>query len=79
MKKKQQNERRLGAKAEGAEVKAGEKPAPSEAMIKHLRMVLSQIEGRPVSREEILALRQRTLVEGKKTGDNAARSDERPP
>ena len=41
MKKKQQNERRLGAKAEGAEVKAEEQPAPSEAMIKHLRMVLS--------------------------------------
>lgn len=79
VKKKLQNGRRVGAQAKGSEAEAAEGAGPSEAMIEHLRMVLSQIEGRRVSREEILALRQRSLGGGERAGDNAARSEERPP
>lgn len=78
MKKNIQNGRRSDAKS-GPSEGVSEPAAPSEAMIKHLQQVLSAIEGRRVSREEILALRQHSLGEVEKTGDNAARSDERPP
>ena len=75
MKKKIQNGQRAAEKAAEARPEA----EPSEAMIKHLQRVLSAIEGRKVSREEVLALRQRSLVEDEKTGNNAARSDADPP
>jgi hypothetical protein len=75
MKKRIQNGRRAGEPA--AEATPGAEP--SEAMIKHLQRVLSAIEGRKVSREEVLRLRQRSLGEDEKTGNNAARSDADPP
>ena len=77
MKKRMQNQKR--GSAEPKPPAAAAAGAPSEALIKHLRMVLSQIEGRPVSREEILQLRQRSLGEGGPAADNGARSDEHPP
>ena len=84
MKKQIQNEKRAGAKAENepaaaADAAGGE--GVSEAMIKHVQRVTSQIEGRRVSREEVVAmlLRQRSMGETKPTGDNAARSNEHPP
>jgi len=77
MKKRIQNGRR------GQEQAPGPKPAvpnePSEKMIKHLQMVLSAIEGRKVSREEVLALRQRSLAERSGPVDTGGRCDERPP
>ena len=81
MKKRMQNQKRGSAepKPAAAAAAAAAAGAPSEALIKHLRMVLSQIEGRPVSREEILQLRQRSLGEGGPAADNGARSDEHPP
>jgi hypothetical protein len=75
MKKKIQNGQRAAEKTAEAAAPA----EPSEAMIKHLQRVLSAIEGRKVSREEVLALRQRSLVEEGRAGDNAAQSNERPP
>lgn len=77
VKKSIQNGRRLEAKPKGTA--AAEGAAPSEAMIKHLQRVLSAIEGRRVSREEVLRLRQHSLGEERQTGHNAARSDEHPP
>jgi hypothetical protein len=75
MKKKIQNGRRAEEPAAAATTGA----EPSEAMIKHLQRVLSAIEGRKVSREEVLRLRQRSLGEEEKTGNNVARSDADPP
>jgi hypothetical protein len=75
MKKKIQNGQRAAEQAAEAKPPA----EPSEAMIKHLQGVLSAIEGRRVSREEILRLRQHSLGEDEKAGNNAARSDARPP
>jgi hypothetical protein len=77
MKKRIQNERRGAAKpTPPAAEAAGE---PSEAMVKHLQRVLGAIEGRRVSREEVLALRQRSLGRWMRVVDNAARSNEHPP
>ena len=78
MKKRIQNGKRGTGEGKPAEA-TGE--GPSETMVEHLRMVTSRIEGRRVSREEILALllRQRSMSEGGKAGDNAGRSDEHPP
>lgn len=75
MKKKIQNGRR-GAGERREKVPAAE---PSEAMIKHLQRVLSAIEGRKVSREELLRLRQHNLGEDETAGNNAAQSDADPP
>jgi hypothetical protein len=75
MKKKFQNARRAAGKA-GEAAPAAE---PSEEMIKHLQRVLGAIEGRRVSREEVLAVRQRSLGRWLRVVDNAARTDERPP
>jgi hypothetical protein len=82
MKKRIQNEKRKGLES-APEVKsagAGGR-APSEGFVKYLQMVTSEIEGRRVSREEILAViaRQRSIHKGKGTGDNGSQSDEHPP
>lgn len=76
IKKRIQNGKRGEAKS-----KSAERAEPSGAMVEHVRMVVSGIEGRRVSREEVWAmlLRQRSLVGEGKAGDNGARSDERPP
>ncbi len=82
MKKRIQNGKRAAAKASPAAAEDAERDeGVSEAMIKHVQMVTSQIEGRRVSREEVLAmlLRQRSMGEAKTNGDNAARSNEHPP
>lgn len=82
MKKRLQNGKRSAAKtAPAAAEDADSGEGVSEAMIKHVQMVTGQIEGRRVSREEVLAmlLRQRSMGETKTTGDNAARSNEHPP
>ena len=82
MKKQIQNAKRAGAKAGPAAADdAGGVEGVSETMIKHVQRVTSQIEGRQVSREEVVAmiLRQRSMCEAKPTGDNAARSNEHPP
>ncbi len=78
MKKRIQNGRR-GAPAAKPAPASGE--GPSEALLEHLQMVTSLIEGRRVSREEIVALllRQRSMVEGEKAGDDARRPDAHPP
>lgn len=77
MKKRIQNGRRGQEKQ--PEQKAAAPNEPSERMVKHLQMVLSAIEGRKVSREEVLALRQRGLAEPDRPVDNGGQSDERPP
>jgi hypothetical protein len=77
MKKRIQNGRRGEPKPAPAETDGpGE---PSEAMVKHLQRVLGAIEGRRVSREEVLALRQRSLGRWRAVMDNAVRCNERPP
>jgi hypothetical protein len=78
MKKRIQNGRR-GAQAAKPAPATGE--GPSETLVEHLRVVTSRIEGRRVSREEILELllRQRSMVEGGKAGDDGRRPDEHPP
>jgi hypothetical protein len=78
MKKRIQNGKR-GTPAAKPAPATGE--GPSETLVEHLRMVTSRIEGRRVSREEILALllRQRSMVEGGKAGDDGRRPDEHPP
>lgn len=75
MKKRIQNERR-GTEGAAPVPAAAE---PSEKLIKHLQMVLSSIEGRKVSREEVLALRQRSLAERNAAADSGGTSDARPP
>jgi len=82
MKKRIQNEKRKAQEgAPGVKPPAFEGRAPSEGFVKYLQMVTSEIEGRRVSREEILAViaRQRSIHKGKGTGDTAGRSDEHPP
>lgn len=80
MKKRIQNGKRGTAAADAPSVDAG---APGEALVAHVRMVTSQIEGRKVSRAEVLALlaemRQRSIPKHEKTGDSVVRSDEHPP
>jgi len=76
MKKRIQNGRRAEEKPSAEKSATAE---PSEEMVKHLQQVLGAIEGRRVSREEVLALRQRSLGRWRQVLDNAARSDERPP
>lgn len=59
-------------------------PIPTAEMVEHVRLVVSLIEGRPVSRGEIAAmlkkvLRQPRMPKPGKIGDNVVRSDEHPP
>ena len=83
-KKRQQNgQRRAAATAIAAKVVAAV-PGPNAGMVEHVRMVVSLIEGRRVSRAEIAAmlkevLRQHRMPKQGKIGDSVARSDERPP
>jgi len=81
VKKRIQNGKRTAAKAEVAPAASGAEAGPSEAMVKHAQRVVSAIEGRRVSREEVLALllRQRSMGESAGGGYDAARPDERPP
>lgn len=81
VKKRIQNGKRAAAKGEEAPAARGEEAEPSEAMLKHVQRVVSAIEGRRVSREEVLALilRQRSIGESAGGGYDAARPDERPP
>jgi hypothetical protein len=83
MKKRIQNQKRQAVELLGPPVPAVSVPGrmPSEALLKHLQMVTSEIEGRPVSREEILAViaRQRSIPKTAGTGDTARQSDEHPP
>lgn len=80
MKKRIQNGKRGAAADDASSADVG---APSEALVAHVRMVTSQIEGRKVSREEVLAMlaemRQRSIPKQEKTGDSVVRSDEHPP
>mgnify|MGYP007080405361 CR=1 FL=1 len=82
MKKRIQNGKRAPAEPI-TDAKLANDSAPSEAMVAHVRMVTSWIEGRKVSREEILAklaeMRQRSIPKPGKTGDNVVRSNEHPP
>ncbi|MDO8543342.1 MAG: hypothetical protein Q7S40_23130 [Opitutaceae bacterium] len=83
-KKRQQNgKRRAAATAVAAKVVAAA-PVPNAGMVEHVRMVVSLIEGRPVSRAEIGAmlkkvLRQHRMPKRGKIGDSVVRSDEHPP
>ena len=83
-KKRQQNgQRRAASTATAAKVVAAV-PLPNVEMVAHVRMVVSLIEGRPVSRAEIEAmlkkvLRQHRIPKQEKTGDSVVRSDEHPP
>ena len=81
MKKQIQNGRRRGGPSQPVAPAAAARAEPSAAMVAHLRSVLSAIEGRRVSREEVLALwvRQHSLAAKAPVRDNAARADERPP
>ncbi len=83
MKKRIQNQKRPAVELFGPPVPAVSVPGrmPSEALLKHLQMVTTEIEGRPVSREEILAViaRQRSIPKPAETGDTARRPDEHPP
>ena len=59
MKKKNLNKKRRRKelqRSEGLQV-----PPVREEVMKHLQMMISQIEGRPVSREEILAAVERKM------------------
>jgi len=80
MKKRIQNGQRTAAKrkASAAEVAEGRWSA---TLVEHVRMVASQIEGRRVSREEVLALllRQHSLPRRAGSGDTGGRCDEHPP
>lgn len=83
LKRLQNGKRGTAKQALDAKVAEGA-PAPDEAMVEHVRMVTSLIEGRQVGRKEILAmlrkvLRQHSIGERGKIGDNVARSDEHPP
>jgi len=81
MKKRMQNQKRQPeVELYGPPVKVPGR-MPSEGLLKHLQMVTSEIEGRPVSREEILAViaRQRSIPKPAGTGDTARRFDEHPP
>jgi len=81
VKKRIQNGKRAAAKAAPAAVESGGEASPSEAMVKHVQRVVSAIEGRRVSRDEVVAmlLRQRSMGESAPGGYDAARPDERPP
>jgi len=82
MKKRIQNGKRAGAKTQPAAADDAERgEGVSEAMIKHVQRVTSQIEGRQVSREEVLAmlLRQRSIPGSGPGGYAAAQPDEHPP
>ena len=81
MKKRIQNGKRAAAKAVVPPAATGSEAGPSEAMVKHVQRVVSAIEGRRVSREEVLALllRQRSIGESAAGGYDTARPDERPP
>lgn len=81
-KKRQQNGQRRAA-ATAAKVAAAV-PVPNAGMVEHVRMVVSLIEGRPVSRAEIeamlkIVLRQHRMPKQGKIGDNVVQSDEHPP
>lgn len=59
-------------------------PMPNAGIVEHVRMVVSLIEGRPVSRGEIAALlkkvlRQHRMPKQGKIGDSVVRSDAHPP
>lgn len=83
-KKRQQNShRRAAATAVAAKVVVAASVL-SVAMVEHVRMVVSLIEGRPMSRAEIVAmlkrvLRQHRMPKRGKFGDSVVRSDEHPP
>jgi len=83
-KKRQQNsQRRAAAPAVAAKVVAAV-PLPNVEIVEHVRMVVSLIEGRPVSRAAIEAmlkkvLRQHRMPKRGKIGDSVVRSDEHPP
>src|SRR5690606_10139046 len=83
VKKRIQNGKRAAAKAApgAAEAFGCHEAEPSETMMKHVQRVVSAIEGRRASREEVLALilRQRSIGESAGGGYDAARPDERPP
>ena len=81
VKKQIQNGKRGWGQGKPVEPAAPAGAEPSAAMVKHLQSVLSGIEGRRVSREEVLALwmRQHSLAAGAPVRDTAARCDERPP
>ena len=83
-KKRQHNsQRRAAATAVAAQVVVAA-PGPNSGMVEHVRMVVSLIEGRPVSRAEIAAmlrkvLRQHRMSKPGKIGDSVVRSNEHPP
>lgn len=82
MKKRIQNGKRTARKLEAVAVeKTGSEAGPSEAMVKHVQRVVSAIEGRRVSREEVwaLLLSQRSIGESAAGGYDDDRPDERPP
>lgn len=81
VKKQIQNGKRSLGPGQAEGLAAPARAEPSAAMVKHLQSVLSGIEGRRVSREEVLALwlRQHSLAVGAPVRDNAARCNERPP
>lgn len=53
---------------------------PNEAMVQHLMMMFSAIEGRTVGRDEVMEyLRQRSIVDRLGIGQDAFRPDGKPP
>ena len=83
-KKRQQNSQRRTATTVIPATMVAAVPMPNAEIVEHVRMVVSLIEGRPVSRAEIEAmlkkvLRQHRMPKQGKIGDSVVRSDEHPP
>ena len=83
-KKRQQNSQRRAATTVIAAKLVAAVPMPNAEIVEHVRMVVSLIEGRPVSRAEIAAMLQKVLRQHRmpkqgKIGDSVVRSDEHPP
>lgn len=83
-KKRQQNSQRRTAATAIAAKAVVAASVLSAGMVEHVRMVVSLIEGRPMSRAEIAAmlkrvLRQHRMPKPGKFGDSVVRSDEHPP
>ncbi len=83
-KKRQQNSQRRAVTTVIAAKLVAAVPMPNAEIVEHVRMVVSLIEGRPVSRAEIEAmlkkvLRQHRMPKPGKIGDSVVRSDEHPP
>jgi hypothetical protein len=83
-KKRQQNGRRRAVAPTVAAKVVAAVPDLNAEIVAHVRLVVSLIEGRPVSRAEIEAmltkvLRQHRMPKRGKIGDSVVRSDEHPP